>query len=196
METTLLNAELIKDKPSLIRIQSAHPCIRQRAIDAYLLAESRMSGMNRLRITYGLRTFKEQQAIWQKGRDEHGNVISGRSIVTKAKAGQSYHNYGLALDFVLLHNDGKISYSLSEDLDNDGEPDWKEVAYAFKKFGFNWGGEWKFRDNPHVEFIPEDVLKAASARRPPVRPWQILLEMHNSDRVDQHGYVLIGGVNA
>lgn len=42
----------------------------------------------------GFRSFEEQAALYAKGR------TSGGRIVTKAKAGESYHNYGLAFDWV------------------------------------------------------------------------------------------------
>ena len=42
----------------------------------------------------GFRSFEEQSALYAKGR------TSGGRIVTKAKAGESYHNYGLAFDWV------------------------------------------------------------------------------------------------
>jgi len=42
----------------------------------------------------GFRSFEEQSALYAKGRTAPG------SIVTKAKAGESYHNYGLAFDWV------------------------------------------------------------------------------------------------
>lgn len=43
----------------------------------------------------GLRTFKEQDALYAKGRTKPGGVV------TKAKGGQSMHNYGLAVDLDL-----------------------------------------------------------------------------------------------
>ena len=42
----------------------------------------------------GMRTMEEQAALYAKGRTTEGK------IVTKAKAGQSFHNYGLAFDWV------------------------------------------------------------------------------------------------
>jgi peptidoglycan L-alanyl-D-glutamate endopeptidase CwlK len=44
----------------------------------------------------GRRTMEEQAALYAKGR-----TIIGK-IVTKAKPGESYHNYGLAFDWVPL----------------------------------------------------------------------------------------------
>ena len=44
----------------------------------------------------GRRTMEEQAELYAKGRTKAGK------IVTKAKPGQSYHNYGLAFDWVPL----------------------------------------------------------------------------------------------
>ena len=44
----------------------------------------------------GRRTMEEQAGLYAKGRTKPGK------IVTKAKPGQSYHNYGLAFDWVPL----------------------------------------------------------------------------------------------
>jgi hypothetical protein len=45
----------------------------------------------------GRRTMEEQAALYAKGRTKQPG-----KIVTKAKPGQSYHNYGLAFDWVPL----------------------------------------------------------------------------------------------
>jgi len=42
----------------------------------------------------GARSFEEQAALYAKGRTAPG------MIATKAKAGESFHNYGLAIDWV------------------------------------------------------------------------------------------------
>lgn len=56
-----------------------------------------------------LRTSEEQEALWAIGRTKPGKVV------TNAHAGQSAHNYGLALDFVpLLH--GKPQWVQGNDL--------------------------------------------------------------------------------
>ena len=44
-----------------------------------------------LRITQGYRSIAEQDALYAQGRTAPGE------IVTNARGGQSYHNYGLAL---------------------------------------------------------------------------------------------------
>ena len=38
-------------------------------------------------------------------------------IVTDAKGGESWHNFALAVDFCLLHQDGVVTWDMIEDLD-------------------------------------------------------------------------------
>jgi len=49
----------------------------------------------------GRRTMEEQAALFAKGRTSKGK------IVTKARPGESYHNYGLAFDWVPLKRTAK-----------------------------------------------------------------------------------------
>ena len=49
----------------------------------------------------GRRTMEEQAALYAKGRTSKGK------IVTKARPGESYHNYGLAFDWVPLKRTAK-----------------------------------------------------------------------------------------
>ncbi len=88
-------------------------------------------------ITCTWRSFAEQQALYEQGRTMPG------PIVTYAKAGESWHNYALALDFVPLKN---------------GNPDWNDrekfkiVGEIGEDLGLKWGGRFKKPvDLPHLE---------------------------------------------
>lgn len=98
-------------------------------------------------ITQGLRTIAEQSALYAQGRTTAG------SIVTNAKGGYSYHNFGLAIDFaLLLENGSSVSWDTARDGDADGVKDWSEVVDVAKALGFAWGGDFKsFKDLPHFE---------------------------------------------
>ncbi|ANY67747.1 hypothetical protein BBD42_15690 [Paenibacillus sp. BIHB 4019] len=98
-------------------------------------------------ITQGLRTYAEQDALYAQGRTKAG------SIVTNARAGYSYHNFGVAIDFSLLSEDGRSVYwDTKRDADKDGIADWNEVVAEAKALGFAWGGDWtSFKDYPHFE---------------------------------------------
>lgn len=99
----------------------------------------------------GLRSFKEQNDLYSQGRTKPGN------IVTNARGGDSFHNYGLGADYVL---DGQIekpgiqwSWETKADLNADGRNDWMQMGELAERCGLKWGGRWKkFPDLPHVEF--------------------------------------------
>ncbi len=130
------------DKITLDRIELLHPALREEAKQIYAEICERLTGRAMCRFAYTLRTFAEQDALYNQ-----------KPKVTKAKGGQSYHNYGLAVDIVLLLNDGKVaSWDTVTDFDNDGLADWQEVVYVFGLFGWEWGGNWKtFPDKPHFQ---------------------------------------------
>lgn len=100
-----------------------------------------------IQVTQGLRTIAEQNALYAQGRTTPGQ------IVTNAKGGTSYHNYGLSIDFVLLKPDGKtVTWDLNTDFNSNNVKDWSEVVTEAKKLGFEWGGDWvSIKDYPHFQ---------------------------------------------
>ncbi|MFE4711208.1 M15 family metallopeptidase [Paenibacillus sp. NPDC056722] len=110
-------------------------------------------------ITQGLRTLAQQNALYAQGRSKPGN------IVTNARGGFSYHNYGLAIDFALLLPDGKgISWDMKRDGNGNKIADWQEVVQEAKQLGFEWGGDWtSFKDYSHLQIaygLSIDQLRA------------------------------------
>lgn len=86
----------------------------------------------------GYRSFEEQLALYNKGRKTPGKVI------TNAKPGQSFHNFGLAEDIVF-----KILGKWSWDL----KLPWNDLGKIGKKLGLEWGGDWKnIKDLPHFQY--------------------------------------------
>jgi len=134
------------DKITLDRIQLLHPKHREEALKIYTEICAALTGKAMCRFSYTLRTFAEQDALFY-----------AKPQVTKAKGGQSYHNYGLAIDIVLIvdkNGDGKYesaSWDVKLDFDGDGKSDWQEVVAIFKRYGWEWGGDWKFYDAPHFQ---------------------------------------------
>ncbi|WP_430788771.1 M15 family metallopeptidase [Virgibacillus flavescens] len=97
-------------------------------------------------ITDTWRSKEEQNDLYEQGRSSNGN------IVTHAKSGESYHNYGLAIDYALRKDNGTIIWNINYDGNNNGEKDWFEVADIAKDLGFEWGGDWhSFKDYPHLQ---------------------------------------------
>lgn len=135
----------MKDGKTLERIQLLHPKLRAEADKIYSEIALALTGRAICRFAYTLRTFAEQDELYAQGRTKVGVKV------TNAKGGDSYHNYGLAVDIVLI-KDGKVAiWDTKSDFDNDGKSDWMECVAIFKKYGWDWGGEWKFVDAPHFQ---------------------------------------------
>jgi len=149
----------MEDKVTLERIQQLHPKVRAEVEHLYRAQiVPALSGKAICRFAYTIRTFAEQDALFALGRTKLFDAAGRRQgIVTKAKGGQSYHNYGLAIDIVLLvDKDGNgtyeaASWDVKTDFDGDGKADWMEIVAIFKRYGWTWGGDWKFYDAPHFE---------------------------------------------
>ncbi len=120
------------------QIATLHPKLRDIALKAYNEAVQATPATVHPIITQGYRTFAESDKLYQQGRTTSGEIVSN------AKAGQSWHNYGLAVDFCLLVN-GVESW--------DVDRNWMTVVNIFEKHGFNWGGLFSgnFKDYPHLE---------------------------------------------
>ena len=152
----------MKDQITLERIKLMHPDVRDEVNEIYDLIAQALSGRAICRFSYTLRTYQEQDNLFTLGRTKVNPV--GKSdkkpmgnIVTNAKGGQSYHNFGLAFDIVLLkdsNGDGTFetaSWETNVDFDKDGKADWQEVVIICKQHGWAWGGDWNFKDMPHFE---------------------------------------------
>ena len=93
-----------------------------------------------------LRTIAEQDELYAQGRTKPGK------IVTWAKGGESFHNFGVAFDFCLLVN-GKLDWNNLELF--------KKVGAIGKSLGLEWGGDWPKpkTDLPHFEYKCGFTLK-------------------------------------
>ena len=111
-----------------------HPEVQ--AIIPKFLDECKKQGLI-VKVTDTLRTKEEQDKLYAQGRTEAGN------IVTWVKYPYSNHNWGMAFD--ICRNDGKGAY-------NDSDGWFSKVGQIGKKFGLEWGGDWKGTpDKPHFE---------------------------------------------
>lgn len=122
-----------------------HPIVEEKRDK--LIDQANVIGISIL-ITDGFRSIESQNDIYEKGRSDEG------AIVSYARGGESYHNYGLAIDYAILNKDGTISYDLQRDGNGNGEADWYEVARIAKELDFLWGGDFQggFKDFPHLEY--------------------------------------------
>ena len=126
------------DKLTIERIKTSHPKIREELLEQYIEINNRLPMNVRLRFAWVLRTPEEQHKLFIQ-----------RPKVTKADSWQSIHNYGLAFDIVLLYDkDRNGTFELASWEVNKY---WKEVVEYFKLKGWEWGGNWKFKDTPHFQ---------------------------------------------
>ena len=125
------------------RIEDLEP-VTQGLCKAFLAAvEEQM--LPPVRVTHTLRTFDEQEALYRKGREQTENgyvVVDRKEIVTKAKPGESAHNFGAAFDICVQ---GHTPYPNDEKL-------WQAYGEVGERLGLAWGGRWKgIVDRPHFE---------------------------------------------
>lgn len=91
-----------------------------------------------LMVVFTLRTFEEQEALYAHGRSRPG------PIVTWARGGHSWHNFGRAFDICFKYPGKDPSW--------DGP--WWEVGQIGEGLGLEWGGRWEVqkRDRPHFQY--------------------------------------------
>lgn len=136
------------DAISIQRIKLLHPRLRPEAEVILLRCGLKLTGDYGVRFTHTLRSFDEQDFLFEQGRTRPGKVV------TWAKGGESFHNYGMAIDICLLKKDGKmVSFDTKLDADQDAVADWIEALTVFKNMGWEWGGDWPKgkRDMPHFQ---------------------------------------------
>ena len=89
-------------------------------------------------ITSTYRDFVSQNALYAQGR-----TTSGKKV-TNAKAGQSFHNWKVAFDFVPIVN-GKAQWNDLKTFTKCGE-----IA---ESIGLEWAGRWvRFKEMAHCQY--------------------------------------------
>lgn len=120
-----------------------HPVVRERS--SQLIQQAADSGIV-IVITDDFRSAEDQDRLYEQGRTAAGN------IVTNARGGESFHNFGLAIDFAIKTPSENIIWDRQYDGNQNGKPDWDEVVILAKALGFEWGGDWaQFKDYPHLQ---------------------------------------------
>ncbi|HKS27492.1 MAG TPA: peptidoglycan-binding protein [Pyrinomonadaceae bacterium] len=131
------------------RLDKVHPELASR-IQALLDALTQ-HGLQ-VEVVQGLRTFAEQDGLFAQGRSKPGPVV------TRARGGQSNHNYGLAVDLVPFTN-GQPNWNAPLGV-------WTTIGSEAEKLGLEWGGDWKkFVDKPHVQLPGMSVAECLSLYR-------------------------------
>lgn len=157
------------DKSTVNQINKLHPSVRDEVTAIIKECDIALTGRAKVRVTQGLRTFDEQDALYQQGRTKSGKKV------TNAKGGQSVHNYGFAVDICLIIDDKIASWDTKKDWDNDKISDWDECVKIFLKHGWSWGGNWEtFKDMPHFDKVG-------------FNQWRVLA----TKKRDQNNYIII-----
>lgn len=127
------------------------------------------------------RSFSRSAALFMQGRENHdGLTVKVGPTVTNARAGESSHNYGLAMDCILdpkskwwdPGHGATGGWDLGLERGVLVRPQvklaWELYGRAAKAADLEWGGAWPtFRDWPHVQlyqwvkFRPSDWKKLA-----------------------------------
>jgi len=150
-----------ESKQSLLRERAWQPDPRsQRNIDTLEPLTARLAAehLRRLasegltfKVTSGTRTMGEQAALYAQGRTAAG------AVVTKARPGYSWHNFGVAYDLTLFSGKNPVWES----------PKYLRAGEVGKELGLEWGGEWRtFKDIPHFQRPMGVTLAQARAKWP------------------------------
>lgn len=144
-------------------ISGLHPEFQSICINFLNLCESQ--GIL-LQIYSGTRTLLEQDALYK-------GYLAHRLPYPAARPGQSYHNYGLAIDVIVTNNKNP------RDLDS-----LKRASLIAKSLGMEWGGSWTstrfagYKEIHHFQYTNG-------------RTWRELKDQLVSGKYDSNGFVTI-----
>ena len=158
----------MKDNISIQRIGELSPYRSVRQTFTDFITECEDTLVVTLRIMNPVyRSIEQQNELYAQGRTTEG------AIVTNAKGGTSYHNFGLAVDLCELSQDGKeVNWSF----------DMGQLEPIAQKYCLEWGGHWvHIKDKPHFELRMEFAENCSDL---------IVLPR------DQNGYVILPDLNA
>jgi peptidoglycan L-alanyl-D-glutamate endopeptidase CwlK len=161
------------DKHTNSRLINLHPLARIPFAQVVNQIYSQLGKKIRLTSDGNLRTFAEQNILYGHSRTATELKAVGLDVSlakpleswkTNAIGGESFHNYGLAVDAVEI-----IS----------GQPYWymsPDIVKVFKDNGWSWGGDWRSKDTPHFELTFGFTVDQ-------------LFEMYNNHQIDSNNYI-------
>lgn len=119
-----------------------------------------------VRVTQGLRSWNQQNDLYEKGRTKPGVPCKHHSVtrpvgtcsehplglrVTNAKGGESYHNFGVAVDVVPDMVGDNAPFIPDWD---EKHPSWKRIIAVAESLGLTCGADWRtLPDFPHVQLV-------------------------------------------
>ena len=105
--------------------------------------------IDRLAVTSTLRDLAYQSHLFAQGRTAPGK------IVTNARAGYSWHNFGLAFDVVPI----VAGVAFWDNRTKSGIQLWTDIGSIGEELGLEWGGRWtRFPDMPHFQLTAGRTL--------------------------------------
>jgi peptidoglycan L-alanyl-D-glutamate endopeptidase CwlK len=117
-------------------IEKLRPKIRRFALA--LIERCREEGFE-IQVVRGVRTTEEQEELYAQGRTRPGEII------THARGGYSFHNYGVAFDVRPITDDPEEKKML-----------YQKAGALGQELGLEWGGAWEdFYDPPHFQYTAE-----------------------------------------
>nr|WP_319570234.1 M15 family metallopeptidase [uncultured Draconibacterium sp.] len=129
------------------RLKTLHPIVETQARIAINELDQQFG--IKLRVTRARTDEKKQTALYNYptdgiDNDNDGLIDEADEKVTNAQYWQTYHFYALALDVVEM-KDGITPLWKN--------PNWDTIGAVFKKYGFEWGGDWPSpkTDKPHMQ---------------------------------------------
>lgn len=140
---------MILEALSAKRLEQVHPTLAQK------IAELQGKLDFPVRVTQALRTWQEQELLYEQGRSLPGKKV------TNAQPGWSWHNFGMSVDLVPLGQGTKIPDW------NDKHPQWQQMIDAGVTLGLTAGALFRtFPDMPHFQITgkfppsPTDEVRA------------------------------------
>ena len=146
-----MNREYITGKNSKRALSTVNPILQELWYGAMRIANSRKMMCPDFGCSSGLRTEKEQNALFKLGRDDVGRIVYPGSVVTNCDGIllKSSHQSGLAIDIFAISPGGNTDYrpesmaliatcffEAASDMDID----------------MDWGGSFKsISDGAHIE---------------------------------------------
>lgn len=119
-------------------------------MDSY--ATKHMPEVLRWDVSEGFRTVARQQELFALGRSRPGKIVTQRDGVRR----RSDHQSSLAADLNPFDSHGPI---WTVDVAH-----WAYLGHVARAHGLEWGGDWKMRDMPHVQWPESDKATYGLAR--------------------------------
>lgn len=127
-----------------------------------------------------MRTVAEQDALYAKGRDAAGSIVTN----CKGSSYSSMHQWGVAFDFYLIMDvdgDGETS----DDSFNNATKLFDKVGKLGQSIGLEWGGSWKSPvDKPHFQ-LPDWGSTTKKLKEQYKTPDKFIATWYKQPEVDQ-----------